>query len=61
MIQSGTSLKENINTGFYDKKRLQNMVKVVKSFNLLSKEHNGDYLPTKLIKEKFNKIVRKKK
>lgn len=54
VIQSGTSLKENINTGFYDKKRLQNMVKVVKSFNLLSKEHNGDYLPTKLIKEKFS-------
>jgi len=54
VIQSGTSLKGNINTGDYDKDRLLNMIKVAKSWNLLSKEHNGDYIPVKLIKEKMN-------
>jgi hypothetical protein len=54
VIQSGTSLKENNNTGKYDKDRLVSMIEVAKSYNLLSKEHNGDYLPVKLIREKFN-------
>ena len=53
VIQSGTSLEENKNTGEYDKQRLKSMIKVVKKYNLLSKEHNGDYLSTKCIKSKF--------
>lgn len=54
VIQSGTSLRENCNTGAYDKNRLAQMCKIVKKYNLQSKEHNGDYLPTLLIKEKFS-------
>lgn len=54
VIQSGTSLKENKNTGQYDSERLKKMISVVKSYGLLTKEHNGDYLPTNLIKEKFS-------
>ena len=54
VIQSGTSLKENVNTGEYDKSRLISMVKVVKNYGLLSKEHNGDYIPVNLIKEKMD-------
>lgn len=54
VIQSGTSLKGNTNTGVYDKDRLTSMVSVAKSFGMLSKEHNGDYLPAQLIKEKFS-------
>ncbi len=54
VIQSGTSLKENHNTGSYDKERLIEMIRIVKSHDLLSKEHNGDYLPVRLIKEKFS-------
>jgi fructose/tagatose bisphosphate aldolase len=54
VIQSGTSLKGNINTGEYDKDRLMSMIKIVKKHNLLSKEHNGDYIPTNLIKEKID-------
>jgi len=54
VIQSGTSLKGNLNTGYYDKDRLLEMVKVAKEWNLLSKEHNGDYIPAELIKEKMN-------
>jgi hypothetical protein len=54
VIQSGTSLKENHNTGVYDKQRLLRMVQVTRDYGLLSKEHNGDYLPEELIKEKFD-------
>ena len=53
VIQSGTSLKGNINTGAYDKNRLISMVEIVKKYGLLSKEHNGDYIPVNLIKEKM--------
>lgn len=54
VIQSGTSLKETKNTGSYDKQRLLEMILVCKKYNLISKEHNGDYLPVFLINEKFN-------
>lgn len=53
VIQSGTSLKGNIQTGQYDRTRLADMVKVCRKFNVLSKEHNGDYLPVELIREKM--------
>ena len=53
VIQSGTSLKANENNGTYDEQRLCSMIKVVKKHALLSKEHNGDYLPPRLIQEKF--------
>ena len=54
VIQSGTSLQENTNTGKYNKDRLLSMVEVAKSWGLLSKEHNGDYIPSDLIKEKMS-------
>lgn len=53
VIQSGTSLKGNTNTGQYSKARLKNMIKVAKKHNKLTKEHNGDYIPVELIKEKM--------
>lgn len=53
VIQSGTSLKENTNTGKYDKNRLKSMIKIAEKYNLLSKEHNGDYIPVECIKSKF--------
>lgn len=54
VIQSGTSLKKHKNTGIYDESRLIDMVSVVKKYGLLSKEHNGDYLPVDLIFHKFS-------
>lgn len=54
VIQSGTSLEENKNTGAYDEIRLREMITTVGSHGLLTKEHNGDYLPPHLIKEKFS-------
>jgi len=54
VIQTGTSLKGTNNTGQYDKDRLLKMVAVARDYKLLSKEHNGDYIPTSLIREKMS-------
>jgi fructose/tagatose bisphosphate aldolase len=54
VIQSGTSLKGNTQTGSYNPERLKEMIKVCKKYNLFSKEHNGDYISISTIKEKFN-------
>jgi len=54
VIQSGTSLKGNVNTGEYDSERLTEMVDVASKWGLISKEHNGDYIPVELIKEKMS-------
>jgi hypothetical protein len=54
VIQSGTSLKGTTQTGAYDSDRLLNMINIAKKHNLISKEHNGDYIPVSIIKEKFN-------
>lgn len=53
VIQSGTSLNKNSNSGKYNKLRLQRMISVCKKYNLLSKEHNGDYIPESLIRKKM--------
>jgi hypothetical protein len=53
VIQSGTSLKGNTQTGDYDSDRLLAMVAVAKKHNLISKEHNGDYILASIVKEKF--------
>jgi len=53
VIQSGTSLKGNTQTGQYDKGRLVEMVALGEQNNLITKEHNGDYIPVSVIKEKF--------
>jgi len=54
VIQSGTSLNGNLQTGQFDPIRLQNMLSVCKKHNLISKEHNGDYIPVDIIKQKFD-------
>jgi len=54
VIQSGTSLKGTDQTGNYDSNRLKEMIKVAKRHKLISKEHNGDYIPVETIKEKFD-------
>ena len=54
VIQSGTSLKGTNQTGNYDSTRLKEMIEICKQNNLISKEHNGDYIPVSIIKEKFD-------
>lgn len=53
VIQSGVGLLGTANTGVFDEKRCEEMISVCKEFNLLSKEHNGDYLEPDLIKRRF--------
>lgn len=52
VIQSGVKISGDKNTGNYDKNRLREMIKVVKGYNILSKEHNGDYLSIDQIKSR---------
>lgn len=54
VIQSGTSLAGTNQTGIYDSDRLKKMIEVCKEFNILSKEHNGDYISSSVIFEKFS-------
>ena len=54
VIQSGTSLKGTNQTGNYDSQRLKEMITVARKYKLISKEHNGDYIPVETIKEKFS-------
>ena len=53
VIQSGTSLEGTNQTGIYNSDRLKEMISICKHHNLISKEHNGDYIPVSIIKEKF--------
>lgn len=53
VIQSGTALKGNNNIGKYDNSRLIDMLDVVKKHDLISKEHNGDYIQDYILKDKF--------
>ena len=54
VIQSGTALRENENTGLYNQDRLREMISVVRKHGLLTKEHNGDYQTSQSIFEKFS-------
>ncbi|MBT5407047.1 MAG: hypothetical protein HOL23_05680 [Gammaproteobacteria bacterium] len=55
VVQSGVGLDlgKMKNTGNYDSVRLENMVKVVHSYGILTKEHNGDYLLANEIQRRF--------
>jgi len=54
VIQSGTGLMGTKNIGTFDLKRLQDMIAICKEFEILSKEHNGDYLFDQEIKIRFD-------
>lgn len=53
VIQSGTKLLQNTNIGSYDRSKLDNMLLIASFFGLLTKEHNGDYIGTDSIKDRF--------
>jgi len=56
VVQSGVGLDlgKQQNTGTFNPKRLEDMVKVCKKFGKKSKEHNGDYLSSKEYKDRFD-------
>lgn len=54
VIQCGTGLLGNTNFRVFDEEKLIAMVNVCKKYNLKSKEHNGDYQTSEIIKKKFD-------
>ena len=53
VVQSGAKLQNGKNVGEYNELKLVQMIAVCKSYGLLSKEHNGDYLTGEIVKRKF--------
>ena len=55
VVQSGVGLDlvNSKNTGVFSASRLENMIRVCNKYGIKSKEHNGDYLSKKQIKERF--------
>lgn len=53
VIQSGTALKEGENIGCYNDECLIKMIALSKKYNLLSKEHNGDWISNTDLENKF--------
>lgn len=54
VVQGGTKISQTHNTGEYDREKLSEMCYVASKFGLLSKEHNGDYLTSQSIKDRFS-------
>lgn len=53
VVQSGTSVIEDKNIGFFNPEKSREMCSIVKDFGLLSKEHNCDYLTPDQIKDRM--------
>ncbi len=56
VVQSGVGLNLGTqkNTGSFSRRKLINMVEICRMFDVLSKEHNGDYLSRNNIDERFS-------
>jgi len=54
VIQAGTKLLGIKNIGKFNLQRLKEMIFVCKDYNILSKEHNGDYLSDEEIEIRFD-------
>jgi fructose/tagatose bisphosphate aldolase len=52
VIQCGTKLLEQSNIGIYDSDKLDKMLQVCHKHNLISKEHNGDWISYDIIQKK---------
>jgi hypothetical protein len=52
VIQCGTKLLEQSNIGTYDSEKLKRMLVVCNKYNLIAKEHNGDWISNNTVKEK---------
>ena len=53
VIQCGTKLSERKNTGLFDEVKLINMLAIAKKYNMIAKEHNGDWVSLSTIKRKY--------
>lgn len=54
VIQAGTRISGIKNLGVFDTDRCKRMIAVCRKYNILSKEHNGDYLTLEGIQQRFD-------
>ena len=54
VIQSGTALQNVENIGKYSNNKLKEMIEIVNKYNILTKEHNGDYMDMDIMIDRFN-------
>ena len=52
VIQCGTKLLEGTNTGEFDEDKLKKMLELAKKYNMIAKEHNGDWVQISTIEKK---------
>jgi hypothetical protein len=52
VVQCGNGLSNGKNSGNFDKNKLIEMIQIVNKYNFISKEHNGDWVPINIIKQK---------
>lgn len=52
VVQSGNMLINCNNLNKYNETRLKDMIYLIKKYGFITKEHNGDWLPIELLKEK---------
>lgn len=52
VVQCGNALCNGKNSNNFDKQKLIDMINIVKKYNLITKEHNGDWVSIEVIKQK---------
>ena len=52
VVQCGNSLCNGKNSGLFDDIKLKQMIHLVNKYHFISKEHNGDWVPIDIIKQK---------
>jgi hypothetical protein len=52
VVQCGNSLCNGKNSGIFNEDKLTNMINLVNKYNLISKEHNGDWVSMETIQKK---------
>jgi len=52
VIQCGTKLNEKNNIGTFDENKLKDMIILANKYNLIAKEHNGDWVSNEIIYQK---------
>ena len=52
VVQCGNALCNGKNSSVYDEIRLNEMIELIKKYNFISKEHNGDWVDIEVIKRK---------
>ena len=53
VIQCGTKLSEKSNIGLFDVQKLSDMLQLASKYNLIAKEHNGDWVSDNIVDAKY--------